>query len=271
MKHTKLILFCSLMLSGCQEVILHELNEGQANRALVILAREGLPAEKLREGAGWSIAVAKDKVTASLDVLEESRGLKELTERQSSSNSSLVQSREERQQQVEKELAERLEQTLESFPDVLEARVHLNLQSAKLSSLIAEKPKQSASVLILGRQGSVIEIAPIQRLISGASGVIDSAVTVLVKENKQNSSVQSRKVTPEQNVSVVLRHQAVFIWAGALALLVLSFLICLRRRQRVPRDSSSKPFLESQNTPKTKPLAPAFGTKVMKSENRSVQ
>ena len=196
MKHTKLILFCSLMLSGCQEVILHELNEGQANRALVILAREGLPAEKLREGAGWSIAVAKDKVTASLDVLEESRGLKELTERQSSSNSSLVQSREERQQQVEKELAERLEQTLESFPDVLEARVHLNLQSAKLSSLIAEKPKQSASVLILGRQGSVIEIAPIQRLISGASGVIDSAVTVLVKENKQNSSVQSRKVTP---------------------------------------------------------------------------
>ena len=46
-----------LALSGCDEVILNELDEPRANKVKVILAEQGIDAHKIRAGTRWNIAV----------------------------------------------------------------------------------------------------------------------------------------------------------------------------------------------------------------------
>ncbi len=180
------LLLCLLLLTGCrEEAILHELSEVQANRVLVALEKAGIHAEKKHEGQSWSIVTPEDVATTALATLEESRVLRNDLERSHSTGSaSLVQSREERMQLVERQLAASLESTLETLPDVLQARVHLFLDTADKLSLLPNAPKQTASVLLISERPDGIDRGQVQKLVSGASGIVVEQITVLVSNSK---------------------------------------------------------------------------------------
>lgn len=216
------LLSCAVCLGlmGCQEeAILHELSEVQANRVIVALDRVGILAEKRHEGQTWSIFTAAAQTTSALAALEESRVLRnELNSNTVGTSSALVQSREERMQFVERQLASSLEATLETLPDVLQARVHLFLDPGEKLALLRSSPKQTASVLIISDHSEAIDRSQIQKLVSGASGVEAEQVIVLISLSKDTPDkqpiVQSRQsdnevlaVKPGQKVVSTLSNK----------------------------------------------------------------
>ena len=165
-----------LFTSACKESILHDLDELKANQVKLILARQNIPAFKTRDGGGWSIKVSKSDVDRALQLIDRSRMLKRSVQRNTEDSSSFVRSREERQRWVERKLAWSLEDTLESYPGVLEARVHIHMSDSK--SLAGSKPRSRASVLLVGEQSIALE--KVKQLVSGASGV-ESVNVVLAR------------------------------------------------------------------------------------------
>lgn len=178
------MLLLSLLLSvaACRERILHDLDELQANKVLVLLAESGIHAEKLQQGNMWHIAVPQREATEALAMLEKSRILKPEQIRLSQRANTMMLSREERAQYLERQVAWSLEQTLERLPAVLEARVHLSLGPSDSLNPETVAQQQSASVLLISANEKQIDRAGIQQLIAGASGVKSSAVVVMVRE-----------------------------------------------------------------------------------------
>jgi len=237
--------------SACDETIVHDLSEVQANRVLVALAHQGVSAEKVREVSSWSIAVPSSSATTALTVLEAHRTLKDLAVTSRSESGSLIQSREERMHRVEREVSQSLEQTLETIPAVLEARVHLNLNAAQQLSFLSEKPHQSASVLLVARSGAAIDRAQVQRLVSGAAGINEESVSVVISEdvNKPEAAVLAVVAAPNQPSGWPKIDVQARVFAVSTACVILLLLFLMRVRQKQPENSTAK----SQ-----KPLKPAF-------------
>lgn len=166
-----LVLF-SWGLLGCQEAILHDLDELQANRVRLTLERNSIEAKKIKDGSKWLIQVSEKRVTEALQVIESSRLLRSTLRRIETPEGSLIQSREERLSRLLESRSRSLEDTLQSIPGVLEAHVHLYADSAG-------KKAKSASVLILLDGEAEPEYSGIQSLVSGASGVPADLVSVI--------------------------------------------------------------------------------------------
>lgn len=177
------ILLASLfLLSGCNETLLHDLSELQANRIQVLLAREGISAQKSRDAAGWAIEVGRGETTKALSMLETWRVLDERPTTREERSHSFVQSREERSHYLERDLAYGIEETLERMPGVLEARVHLRLHTRRELPGAAAPDPETASVLLLVAPQADAPGEAVRKLVAGASGVPAENVIVVATQ-----------------------------------------------------------------------------------------
>ena len=191
-----------LAFSGCEETILHDLDELRANQVLVVLSRVGISAEKKREGALWNVEVNSSEISLALSTLEESRVLKRELSRFAEKSSGLMPSREERTYLAERQLAWNLEGTLEQLPEVLEARVHLYLENKDHFSLEPQKHSDSASVLLVYSGANPPMPEEIREIVSGASGVKKESVSVIFSAANSPTNDPKQETKPETSLAL---------------------------------------------------------------------
>ncbi len=184
--NNKIILFLTLfLLIGCKESILHDLGESDANRILTRLHSSGIVTEKEKQADGrWSITVPKKNAPQALQLLAEARVFRR-AQRTDNRSSSLLSSREEQRFHFERALSREIESTLISLDGVLEARVHMNLPPT--DPLFGKRfgdQEGSGSAMLVVAQNFLPQRNEIALLISGASGIEPSKISVLLaKEN----------------------------------------------------------------------------------------
>ncbi len=190
-----------LLASGCaDEVLLHRLDETQANQVLVALRDAGIPARKEREGdeAGhFAVSVRAAEAEVALGALSarelprtRAQGFSELF-----GSAGLVPTPLEEQARYLHALSGELSRTLESLDGVVAARVHLALPAPDPLRPDARRTPR-ASVLVKCRPDARARIesraAELARMVSGsADGLEPAQVSVLVAEAASPPAVRA--------------------------------------------------------------------------------
>jgi flagellar M-ring protein FliF len=171
-------------LIGCEETVIHQLNEREANQVITHLADVSIVSRKVRQADGtWAIQVDEADHIGALKALSAARMLRNVEPREERGNSLLV-GREEQRFRHERALSAEIERTLSSVPLVLESRVHLNLPAVDpLFGQRLERTQGSASVLLLSR-GEGIDPKQIAAVVSGASGIPAESVAVMIQRQE---------------------------------------------------------------------------------------
>lgn len=168
-------LLTALSAAGCTVPVVAGVEEGDANRIVVVLDRARVDATKEADPGTegrFRVVVPRDDVARALTAMN-AEGLPRPHPAGvlgSINKGVLVPSRSVEHAQVVAGLAGDLERTLESVDGVLAARVHLNLPEA---DPFRDTPvaKATASVLIEHRGASVpIAVTEVQRLLAGGVG-----------------------------------------------------------------------------------------------------
>lgn len=168
-----------LLLSGCREEILHDLDELRANQVRLVLERAGVPAEKRRSGALWNVRVDAAHVAKALATIDASRILVRDLTRFTEQGSGLVPSRGERVRAEERERARGLEQTLERMPGVLEARVHLTGGGDEPFRPLKENENRSGSVFLVTETELPEIVERARQLVAGGAGISNERVAII--------------------------------------------------------------------------------------------
>ena len=193
-----LCLASPLLAIGCDTRILSKLDESEANRALVVLEREGLAAKKEKaEGSAsptFHIRVPDQSATKALHTLAREGIPKKRRHVPELGRSHILATRDEFREQQRQTLSKSLEQTLQSLASVVEASVHLALatiprsrnQNSMLqeSSLPGEQGSEDrASVLLRTRKaaGENISDAEVRRLVAGTVPTLKAENVVVVR------------------------------------------------------------------------------------------
>jgi len=183
-----LTLFLILMMtSGCNETILHQLEEQAANKVVLTLANSGVEARKVADGDSWAIEVPKNISGKALRALKDKRTFSQIERKPPIFKSSLVSGREERKAMLEGMKITRLEHSIKSLPSVLEAWVHLNKVEAGTRVFGSSKRESSASVLIISERPERVDEIEIKRLVSGAVGTKLPVIEVIIEESSSTS------------------------------------------------------------------------------------
>ncbi len=208
---------------ACDEEILHDLDELQANSVRVALAKAGIEAWKEQRGSSWSVGVSSPDVTTALSLLDSKRVIRR--PRHAPSSSSLIQSREERTYFVERTLSTGLEQTLERIPGMLEARVHIKLAEKPSYSQSKKKRGGSASVLLIQSTSVDTDLQAVKELVAGASGLSEASIAVVtVVENPKleptspEPAEQNTQPTFKEKITTSIRSHRSIILSFALVL-----------------------------------------------------
>ena len=165
-------------LSACQEQILHDLPEVEANRLLARLEEASIRAEKIRQSDGtWALAVSRSRSFQAIQFLAQARLLK-ATLPVSASKPTLMSGKNEQRFHYLQELGRALETTLSGLPDVLDVRVHV--QAVEPDPLVGRNSdlwRGSASVLLLVSVRH--EYGPaVAGFVAGAAGLAPERVAV---------------------------------------------------------------------------------------------
>ncbi len=188
----------ALLTTGCDEQILHDLTEQDANKVLSRLGSGNLNAKKVVQSDGrWSIAVPRDAVVPALAYLDTNRVLSPRSPGNSAGGKgSFVPSREEQWFRYERSVAVSIEDSLSTVSGVLEARVHLNLPETDPLFGTRKESIGSGSVLLIvdSRYGSKDE--EIAALVAGAAGVPAAKVTVLKSQAYPKQAEGVAEVAP---------------------------------------------------------------------------
>ncbi|MBX7137456.1 MAG: hypothetical protein K1X83_05680 [Oligoflexia bacterium] len=184
-----LCLGCAV-LCGCREELIHGLSEGNANRLLGELIEAGYEVDKVRDsGTGWALRVESADVPGALRFINQSR-LVEPERQPESRGNSLIPDKEEQRLRSEHLLAQEIENSLTSLSGVLHARVHLYRPLA--GGMLAPHPVSgrtgSAAVLLTTADELSVSRDDIAALVSGAAGVEQEAVTVVLTRVSQRVS-----------------------------------------------------------------------------------
>ena len=176
-----MFLLVIVSIAGCQEQILHDLSEKEANKVVRHLSESGIDVEKVSQPDGrWAIAVERREVTRALGFLDSQRILSVRESKTgSSSKGSLIPSREEQRFRYERSISATLEESLAAMPGVLEARVHLNLPEEDPLFGSRQSIKGSGSVLLVVDERFVSLDGEVSSLVGGAAGIPAEAVRVL--------------------------------------------------------------------------------------------
>lgn len=174
-------IFLLIGLTGCNEQIVHDLTEMDSNKLIARLHERNIMAEKVKQADGkWALSVDSAQTMAALTYLSENRLLNERAQTPIE-KSSIISSREDQRFRYERALSREVEATILNIPGVLDARVHLNLPAVDpLFGQPLNSAPGSASVLVVS-SSSDVNHADVQSLVSGASGIPASGVSVLIK------------------------------------------------------------------------------------------
>lgn len=226
--------------TGCEEQILHDLSEREANRVVSELHAAKVSASKLSQSDGrWTIGVAKREVVTALRALEFQRVLPSPGARGAPvSKGGFIPSREERLFRYERAMSEALEDSLTAIPGVLEARVHLNLPAEDPLLGPSRVPAGSGSVLLLVDERWAARDEDIAHLVGGAAGVPSGAVKVLRSSAERPVEAQ-HTVSPESRAQEVNGKNSIDTQPVAVALLGALGVsaawigrVCVRRRRK---------------------------------------
>jgi type III secretory pathway lipoprotein EscJ len=250
--------FVALQIAGCDEQILHDLSEQDANRVLSRLGNESLGAKKVLQSDGrWAIAVERKSVVTALSYLDTNRVLSpRSTSGHPSNKGGFVPSREEQWFRYERSVALSLEDSLNTLAGVLEARVHLNLPETDPLFGTRKELTGSGSVLLVVDNRYTSNDQEIAALVAGAAGIPVQKVTVLRSrpptahvEPVSQPIIESAVVpvgqqeptpaqaSPEESVPqathFVMDSQVSMASAAFAALLGTGAVLFIRRRRRV--------------------------------------
>jgi|694.fasta_scaffold10224_3 type III secretory pathway lipoprotein EscJ len=187
---------------GCDEQIIHDLGEAEANRVVSRLSVAALDAHKVQQSDGrWAVAVPEESILPALTFLESNRVLTPRGQPSGSSKGGLVPSRQEQWFRYERAMAQAIEESLAALAGVLEARVHVNLPES--DPLFGTKKREggSGSVLLLVDGGFVASNDEISALVAGAAGIPAQHVTVLKSVAPQRNTELGRGVPVDASSS----------------------------------------------------------------------
>ena len=166
---------------GCNEKLIHDLSEHDANRVVSRLHKDGITGSKVQQADGrWSIEVAKNDTVRALLVVDSSRVLSRKKSGDTRGRSmSILPTREEQWFQYETQVAEALEVTLLTLPGVVDAHVHLHLPPSDPLLGVRDKGGGTGSVLLITESQSSIQDDEVAKMIAGGAGIPPEQVRVL--------------------------------------------------------------------------------------------
>ncbi len=185
-------------MSACEEQILHDLSETEANRVISRFSGTDIIPTKVAQSDGrWAIAVPRESSVSALSFLDSHRVLSSRAGTGSKgTKAGLVPSREEQWFSYQRAVAQSIEDTLNSLGGVLEAHVHVNLPEH--DPLLGRKRDVggTGSVLLVIDDRFSAKDEDISALVSGAAGLPAGSVTVLRSVATRNSSAVPEIVEP---------------------------------------------------------------------------
>lgn len=194
-----LIACAAFFLSACQEQIIHDLSEREANKIISHLSLANLDADKVLQPDGrWAIAVSRDSMIAALTYLDTQRVLSTRDAKPLQGKGSMIPSREEQWFRYERSVALSIEESLAALPGVLEARVHLNLPEEDPLFGTARRASGSGSVLLVVDERFEAQDEEVSALVGGAAGLSKDVVRVL----------KSRTIRPQVTQAKALEVKA---------------------------------------------------------------
>ena len=228
-----------LFLSGCDEQVLHNLSETDANRVITALADSSISATKIKQPDGdWAIAVASKDTVSAIRTLQSRRVVPEAVE-SPASEGGVMSSREDQRARFASKQASDVERTLLSLTGVLESHVHINLpQREQLFGQQIDYSKGTASVLLVIEPRTVINQSDVSALVSGATGIAPSAISVITSlgEATRGDLELAEPVTTTETVASqqwgLWQHGTGQRLAGVALLLCGIVLVCLGIRYR---------------------------------------
>ena len=179
------------VLLGCNEEIIHNLSEPQANKLLTGLHSAQIEATKVRQPDGqWALSVRGQDTIAAIKYLDDSRVFRS-EKRTSKERGGLISSREDERFEHERSMSSSIEQTLFAIRGVLDARVHLNLpvRDPLFGKQVDSLAKGTGSVLLIVDSSYATEEEGVRGIVSGASGVDFDAIAVLINESKSRKNL----------------------------------------------------------------------------------
>lgn len=244
-------LLCSL--AACQEQIVHDLSEREANSVVSQLSMARLDARKVQQPDGrWAISVDQDEMLQALSYIETRRVLTSRDAKSVSNKGVMIPSREEQWFRYERSVAVSIEESLSALPGVLDARVHVNLPDDDPLFGDSARKGGSGSVLLVVDKSFTAADAEVGALVGGAAGLPRDAVRVLRSEAVEANppavvEVSGDIVPPPPESTTESRgvgffERALFVsllrepWVGAASLVVSIGAACgvwlLRRRPK---------------------------------------
>lgn len=222
----RLFLVLSLLLIGCKAELIHNVSEWEASRLVSLLQSNGVIAEKeIDEKGAWMITVDKSDEIAAFNIIGPQRFPRETETHEEDSNTSLIPSKEGERFRYERSVSKVLERTLLAIPGVREAKVQMSLPSQPFfSSLDKIQEGSSSAFLVVGEEfGNKKE--DIQTLISGATGLTQQRVTVLLSTEPQHT--RSLSIPGKKSYSVP-HERWIF---GTLGIGIIGYAITLKKRK----------------------------------------
>ena len=228
-----------LLFTSCKEVIMHNLDEAQANKVSIILHEYNITAEKVKSGNSWDIQVDTEQAFSALQILDKNRFLKRLSSKTKEHKGGLMVSREERQRQLEREQAFNLEETLEAVPEILEARIHFYFNQPNDFDSISKPPQRTASVLLVigsskkseNKPEAIKELAI--KIISGATGIKESEISLVV------ASETAFRLSNQQTANDSIPLETILICVSSLVLFLGVSFIIRRKSKKVKQEDEA--------------------------------
>lgn len=238
-----MIVLLVVLLSGCQEQIVHDLSEREANAVISQLSAAHLDARKVQQPDGrWAISVDQDEMIQALSFIETRRVLTPRESRSPSSKGGMIPSREEQWFRYERSVASSIEESLSALPGVLDARVHVNLPDDDPLFGDSARKGGSGSVLLVVDRRFVTGSEEIAALVSGAAGLSREVVRVLTSEAVETQQAEVHgapsaiaPVAPQEMKPLMpwlFLSCTVGASALSLAVVVCGFRFLTRRRKR---------------------------------------
>jgi type III secretion protein J len=192
----------SLGAVGCTREVANGLEEADANRGVVALARANVDAEKLADPTvegRFRIVVGRDEATVAISVLASEEIPRPKTA--AVTPSGVLPSPEADRAARVAAIATQIERSLGSIDGVHDARVHLDVPNndplvAALSNAPEKTPRATASVLIRHRSANPPIVADdVRKLVAGAvSGLAPESIAVVMVQVPQMTLTGDREL-----------------------------------------------------------------------------
>jgi type III secretory pathway lipoprotein EscJ len=199
-----------LMILGCKEEVVHDLDETSVNKILIQLKKSGIKAKKIRQkDESWSLQVTSDESLKAYAVIDRYRMLPQKEPRM---DSSLFSSESANQFQTERLISSEIERLIKEIPGTISVKVHIKFEEQH--SLFGKKQygqsNGSGSVVVITDDTTNLEVDTIRRLAASASGLLSDHIQIYIvkigeslqahRDIFENSNLRENSVHDDQSI-----------------------------------------------------------------------